>query len=154
MIPRIDDDDAEEIASGGGVEEEDVNRKPKDEEAGKVDAAVFDIEDDAAIVLNGQRSKLQNLLEVANNYFPLGYVSFGGPAFHFMIMYDKFVNRLHWIDSQTFSELYAMTNALPAPASTQTAYSIALMHSGIPSGILSFILCLSSSKYSAYWKTY
>lgn len=79
---------------------------------------------------------------VLRNYIPLGFTSFGGPGVHVIILRERFVDRLKWVDERTFIDLFALGNALPGPGSTQLAFSIAVVKHGVLPGILAF-LCWS-----------
>ena len=84
--------------------------------------------------------RARGLVEVARVYGPLGFTSFGGPAVHVQIFKRLFVERLHWLDAQTFADLFALGSALPGPASTQLAFSIALVRHGMVAGLLAFFI--------------
>ncbi|KAF8923634.1 hypothetical protein BGZ58_002717 [Dissophora ornata] len=76
------------------------------------------------------------LLENFNTYFKFGYITFGGPSVHAAILYDDIVVKRQWIPSEQFAELFAICQALPGPGSTELAYSLALVRSGIPGAII------------------
>ncbi|KAN0063268.1 hypothetical protein ACQY0O_004432 [Thecaphora frezii] len=80
------------------------------------------------------------LVEVLRHYWDLGFVSFGGPGVHVVILRRRFVDRLAWVDSTTFTDLFALGNALPGPGSTQLAFSIAVAKHGPLAGLLAFLL--------------
>lgn len=54
--------------------------------------------------------------------------------FHYL-----FVEKLKWITDSTFTEIFSITQALPGPASTQTAFTIALLRNGLWSSVASFL---------------
>ncbi|KAJ3286355.1 hypothetical protein HDU79_006563, partial [Rhizoclosmatium sp. JEL0117] len=78
--------------------------------------------------------------EVMVNYLPLGYITFGGPQAHIALLLDLFVTKKKWLSEEMFTELYAISNALPGPASTQLAFTVALIRGGVIPGILAFIV--------------
>ena len=89
----------------------------------------------------------QNVVKLANRYmetlvsnYHSGLTSFGGPPVHFQIFHAKFVEKLQWIDEQTYQELFAICQALPGPASTKMLYSINVIRSGFGAGVLSLLL--------------
>lgn len=89
----------------------------------------------------------QNVVKLANKYketlasnWHSGLTSFGGPPVHFQIFHEKFVEKLQWIDEQTYQELFAICQALPGPASTKMLYSINVIRSGFGAGLLSLML--------------
>ncbi|KAG8823679.1 hypothetical protein FRC19_003341, partial [Serendipita sp. 401] len=87
-----------------------------------------------------QLSLKRRLITVAINYADLGFTSFGGPPVHFGILYDRFVKKLGWIDDKTYQELFAVSQALPGPASTKLAFAIALNYAGFLPSLLAFAL--------------
>lgn len=82
----------------------------------------------------------QNLLDVLHRYWDLGFISFGGPGVHVVLLRQRFVEKLHWVDETTFLDLFALGNALPGPGSTQLAFSIAVVCRGVLPGLLAFLL--------------
>ncbi|KAG0012204.1 hypothetical protein BGZ80_000136 [Entomortierella chlamydospora] len=64
------------------------------------------------------------LKETFYTYFKFGYTTFGGPSAHIAILYDDIVTKRKWISSEQFTELFAICQALPGPASTELAYSL------------------------------
>lgn len=81
-----------------------------------------------------------HLTEVVKHYWPLGFISFGGPGVHVVILRKRFVDKLKWADSKTYLDLFALGNALPGPGSTQLAFSIAVVTHGVLAGLLAFLL--------------
>ncbi|KAJ2985333.1 hypothetical protein NUW58_g5590 [Xylaria curta] len=82
----------------------------------------------------------------------LGFTSFGGPAVHFKIFQDKYIDKLGWIDEQTlgsdhyeighvqYQELFSLSQALSGPASTKMLYCINLICEGFIPAVLGFLL--------------
>lgn len=81
-----------------------------------------------------------HLKEVFKHYWDLGFVSFGGPGVHVIILRKRFVQTLKWVDETVFLDLFALGNALPGPGSTQLAFSIAVVCHGVLAGLLAFFL--------------
>ncbi|KAH7400051.1 chromate transporter-domain-containing protein [Cadophora sp. MPI-SDFR-AT-0126] len=78
----------------------------------------------------------------AKNWY-LGFTAFGGPPVHFQIIHKKFVEKNHWIDEQLYQEIFALSQALPGPASTKMLYTVNYIHGGFLGAILAFFLwCL------------
>ncbi len=86
------------------------------------------------------RSLSVRLTETIRHYYDLGFISFGGPGVHVVILRTRFVDQLSWLDSTTFSDLFSLGNALPGPGSTQLAFSIAVARNGSLCGLLAFFL--------------
>merc|ERR1711939_313452 len=81
-----------------------------------------------------------SLLEMLKTNWYLGMTSFGGPAVHFQIFHRMFVDKLQWLDEQTYREMFALTQSLPGPASTKMIYAINIFRSGHLSGLLAFLM--------------
>ncbi|KAF8939145.1 chromate transporter-domain-containing protein [Dissophora ornata] len=80
------------------------------------------------------------LVEICSTYFKFGYTTFGGPSAHIAILYDDIVVKRQWLASDQFTELFAICQALPGPASTELAYSLSLVRSGFLCSIVAFLL--------------
>ncbi|KAG7530443.1 hypothetical protein FFLO_05042 [Filobasidium floriforme] len=87
-----------------------------------------------------KRSLRARLGETFRRYWYLGFTSFGGPGVHVVILKRTFVTTHQWLSPKTFSDLFALGNALPGPGSTQLAFSIALVRNGTVAGFLGFFL--------------
>ncbi|KAJ3083698.1 hypothetical protein HK102_000947 [Quaeritorhiza haematococci] len=86
------------------------------------------------------RSLSSRLLEITLKYAPLSVTTFGGPQAHIALLHNLFVDKLEWVSAGMFAELFAISSALPGPASTKVAYSIALIRAGVVPAIYSFFL--------------
>jgi len=60
-----------------------------------------------------------NLKEVAQVFFKLGCIAFGGPAAHVAMMEEEIVDKRKWFDRQHFLDLMGATNLIPGPNSTE-----------------------------------
>ncbi len=69
-------------------------------------------------------------LEVLQAFFKLGVSSFGGPVAHIGYFREEFVVRRRWLEDAAFSDLVALCQFLPGPASSQMGFSIGLMRAG------------------------
>ncbi|RUS32192.1 hypothetical protein BC938DRAFT_476076 [Jimgerdemannia flammicorona] len=85
-------------------------------------------------------SLYSRLREVTVTYFPLGYITFGGPNVHVALLHELLVVRKGWVDDETFSEIFSLVQALPGPTSTELAYSIALVRGGFLPALWGFLL--------------
>lgn len=70
-----------------------------------------------------------NLLEIAQLFFKLGCISFGGPAAHIAMMEDEVVHKRQWFSQEHFLDLIGATNLIPGPNSTEMT-----MHCGYERG--------------------
>lgn len=69
----------------------------------------------------------------------LGVISFGGPTAHLGYFYDTYVKKKQWLNEQEYSNLVALCQFLPGPASSQVGIGIGTIKGGLLGGIISFI---------------
>ncbi|GJJ14290.1 hypothetical protein Clacol_008554 [Clathrus columnatus] len=100
-----------------------------------------------------RKSLAARCIEVLRFYGPLGFVAFGGPSANIVLLRKIFVRDEKWLDDKTFTDLLALSSALPGPAFSQydgmlfsdlvqpqLAFSISLLRGGMIPGLLSFVL--------------
>ncbi|MBD3749471.1 MAG: chromate efflux transporter [Sphingobacteriales bacterium] len=66
--------------------------------------------------------------------------SFGGPQAHFAILLNDFVKKRKYLTEEELMELYALTQILPGPSSTQTLIGIAYKIGKIPLALFTFFI--------------
>jgi chromate transporter len=66
-------------------------------------------------------------MEVFSVFLRLGLTCFGGPIAHLGYFREEFVVRRKWLDEKTYSDLVALCQFLPGPASSQVGFSIGLL---------------------------
>lgn len=64
------------------------------------------------------------LISVVRNYWDLGFTAFGGPPVHFIILKDRFVKKLKWIDEGTVSSHSSLLLSAPAYSIFSTKNSL------------------------------
>ncbi|MEL6580410.1 MAG: chromate efflux transporter [Cyanobacteria bacterium J06621_12] len=64
------------------------------------------------------------LKELAQVFFRLGAIAFGGPAAHIAMMDDEIVQRRGWMKRENLLDLMGVTSLLPGPNSTELAIHI------------------------------
>ncbi|WP_319243455.1 chromate efflux transporter [uncultured Propionivibrio sp.] len=69
-------------------------------------------------------------LEVLVAFARLGLVSFGGPVAHLGYFRAEFVERRRWLDDKSYSDLVALCQFLPGPASSQVGIALGLGRAG------------------------
>ncbi|MGV3143590.1 chromate efflux transporter [Staphylococcus simulans] len=69
----------------------------------------------------------------------LGLMSFGGPTAHLGYFYDEYVKKRKWLDEREYSDLVALCQFLPGPASSQVGIGIGTIRGGVFGGILAFL---------------
>eukprot|EP00612_Vaucheria_litorea_P002951 CAMPEP_0171461670 /NCGR_PEP_ID=MMETSP0945-20130129/6022_1 /TAXON_ID=109269 /ORGANISM="Vaucheria litorea, Strain CCMP2940" /LENGTH=459 /DNA_ID=CAMNT_0011988057 /DNA_START=146 /DNA_END=1525 /DNA_ORIENTATION=+ len=87
-----------------------------------------------------EENKTNCFWEIFTNYWPLPFISFGGPPMHVALFHDKFVNKNEWLSDRMFAEIFAISASLPGPASTQLGYTVALIRSGVCAAIFAFLI--------------
>lgn len=87
-------------------------------------------------------------------FFKLGCTSFGGPIAHLGYFHQEFVHKRQWYSEQHYSDMVALCQFLPGPASSQVGMMIGLQRAGylgalaawvgftLPSAILLIIFAL------------
>lgn len=63
-------------------------------------------------------------------FLRLGLTSFGGPIAHLGYFRAEFVERRQWLDDHSFSDLVALCQFLPGPASSQVGIAIGMRRAG------------------------
>lgn len=69
-------------------------------------------------------------LEVLLAFLKLGLTSFGGPVAHLGYFRAEFVERRRWLDDRSYSDLVALCQFLPGPASSQVGIALGLRRAG------------------------
>ena len=82
---------------------------------------------------------MNDLGEVFFVALKLGLTSFGGPIAHFGYFHAEYVERRKWIDNDSFSELVAICQFLPGPASSQLGIGIGAIRAGLLGGIVAWL---------------
>lgn len=82
---------------------------------------------------------MTRLIEVFWKFLLLGCTSFGGPAAHVGYFRKQFVERLAWLEEETFGNLFALSQFLPGPGSSQLGFAIGCHRAGPMGGIAAFL---------------
>ena len=69
-------------------------------------------------------------MEVFLAFLKLGLTSFGGPVAHLGYFRTEFVERKQWLDDKSYSDLVALCQFLPGPASSQVGMALGLGRAG------------------------
>jgi chromate transporter len=78
-------------------------------------------------------------LEVLLVFLKLGLTSFGGPIAHLGYFREEFVMRRRWLDDATYTDLVALCQFLPGPASSQVGFSIGLLRAGYAGALAAWV---------------
>ena len=74
-------------------------------------------------------------LEVLLAFLKLGVTSFGGPVAHLGYFREELVVRRRWVEDATYTDLVALCQFLPGPASSQVGFSLGLIRAGYWGGL-------------------
>ena len=80
--------------------------------------------------------KLINVFLVA---LRLGVTSFGGPVAHIGYFQQEYVVRRGWLDDKSFTDLVALCQLLPGPASSQLGIAIGTLRAGKLGGVMAWL---------------
>ena len=83
--------------------------------------------------------------EIGRVFLKLGLIGFGGPAAHIALMRREVVEQRHWVDDRRFLDLFAASNLIPGPSSTELALIIGLEQGGWPTLLLAGALFILPS---------
>jgi len=72
----------------------------------------------------------RSALEVLLTFLKLGLTSFGGPIAHIGYFREDIVVRRRWVSDATYTDLVALCQFLPGPASSQVGFSLGLIRAG------------------------
>jgi len=78
-----------------------------------------------------------NFSDIAKQFSLLGWIGFGGPAAHIGLFQKRLVEKLRWVTSGVFMELFALAQCLPGPTSTQVSFAMGTVRQGTFGGLLS-----------------
>jgi chromate transporter len=73
--------------------------------------------------------------EVFLTFLKLGVTAFGGPVAHIGYFREEIVVRRRWVQDAAFTDLVALCQFLPGPASSQVGFSLGLIRAGYWGGL-------------------
>src|SRR5215510_14927099 len=74
--------------------------------------------------------------EVFLYFLLLGFINIGGPVAQITMMYNKMVERSHWLSNDRFVRIMGFAHMLPGPEALQLAIYVGYLKRGIIGGIL------------------
>lgn len=86
-----------------------------------------------------RETRAGSAFEVLCVFLQLGCICFGGPIAHIGYFRREFVERRRWLDDATFTDLFALCQFLPGPASSQVGFSIGLLRAGWRGGAAAWL---------------
>ena len=88
---------------------------------------------------NLEPPSIMSVWEVLRAFFKLGLTSFGGPIAHLGYFRAEFVERRHWLDDRTYSDLVALCQFLPVSTSSQVGMALGLKRAGWAGALAAWI---------------
>src|SRR6266487_1673223 len=97
--------------------------------------------------------------EVFLYFLLLGFINIGGPVAQITMMYNKMVERSHWLSKDRFVKIMGFAHMLPGPEALQLAIYVGYLKKGILGGILAgltfiipgaFVMVVLSYLYVTY----
>ncbi len=79
------------------------------------------------------------MIDVALAFLKLGLISFGGPVAHLGYLRSEFVLKRKWLDDAAYSDLVALCQFLPGPASSQVVFALGMQRAGILGAIVASV---------------
>src|ERR1700733_6108070 len=81
----------------------------------------------------------RSMLEVFLAFLKLGLTSFGGPIAHLGYFHRELVVRRHWVDDAAYTDIVALCQFLPGPASSQVGFTLGLIRAGYGGGLAAWL---------------
>ena len=72
-------------------------------------------------------------------FLRLGLTSFGGPIAHLGYFRAEFVEKRRWLDDAAYSDLVALCQFLPGPASSQVGFALGRLRAGLAGAFAAFL---------------
>src|SRR6266540_1010116 len=97
--------------------------------------------------------------EVFLYFLLLGFINIGGPVAQITMMYNKMVERSHWLSRDRFVKIMGFAHMLPGPEALQLAIYVGYLKKGILGGIIAgltfiipgaFVMVVLSYLYVTY----
>ena len=85
---------------------------------------------------SGSDEQMPNAREVFLYFLLLGFINIGGPVAQITMMYNKMVERSHWLSKDRFVRIMGFAHMLPGPEALQLAIYVGYLKKGILGGIL------------------
>src|SRR5271170_4382081 len=93
------------------------------------------------------RSRLSLVLETFRVFLRLGCTSFGGPVAHLGYFQNELVQCRRWVNDAAYADVVALCQFLPGPASSQVAFVLGYLRSGLLGGILGWMAFTAPSAF-------
>lgn len=81
----------------------------------------------------------RSFLEVLWVFLRLGVTSFGGPVAHLGYFRAEIVERRKWLDESSYTDIIALCQFLPGPASSQVGMILGMSRAGLPGALAAWL---------------
>jgi chromate transporter len=85
---------------------------------------------------NDQDEHMPSAREVFLYFLLLGFINIGGPVAQITMMYNKMVERSHWLSMDRFVRIMGFAHMLPGPEALQLAIYVGYLKKGVLGGVL------------------
>jgi chromate transporter len=92
--------------------------------------------DEPEISSTSQDEQMPPAREVFLYFILLGFINIGGPVAQITMMYNKMVERGHWLSRDRFVKIMGFAHMLPGPEALQLAIYVGYLKKGVLGGIL------------------
>src|SRR5512138_2460715 len=108
---------------------------------------------------NDQDEHMPSAREVFLYFLLLGFINIGGPVAQITMMYNKMVERGHWLSMDRFVRIMGFAHMLPGPEALQLAIYVGYLKKGVLGGVLAgltfiipgaFVMIVLSYLYVTY----
>jgi len=89
-----------------------------------------------SLPMQSQDEQMPSSREVFLYFLLLGFINIGGPVAQISMMYNKMVERSHWLSNDRFVRIMGFAHMLPGPEALQLAIYVGYLKKGILGGIL------------------
>ena len=86
--------------------------------------------------IENQDEQMPGAREVFLYFLLLGFINIGGPVAQITMMYNKMVERSHWLSQDRFVKIMGFAHMLPGPEALQLAIYVGYLKKGILGAIL------------------
>ena len=90
-------------------------------------------------MINTQLKHKGSVAEVFKTFLKLGFTSFGGPIAHIGYFRQELIEKKQWVNEHQFSQLLAICQFLPGPASSQLGFALGLLRAGWLGALAAFL---------------
>src|SRR6266545_98691 len=115
--------------------------------------------DEQDISSTSQDEQMPPAREVFLYFLLLGFINIGGPVAQITMMYNKMVERSHWLSRDRFVKIMGFAHMLPGPEALQLAIYVGYLKKGVLGAILAgltfiipgaFVMIVLSHLYVTY----